>query len=384
MNPHSPRGRRIGGNHRVKRERSGTKAAKQPEAKSEMAKLHYLHAEDGVHGFVSRDLMPALSIESGDRVVFRTLDSGWGAVEQIRNFSKPHEFRPRDFSRDVAHALSGPVEIRGARPGMTLEIQLRRIRPGHWGWSAGPDLPAQLDRWLRLGNGVAGPPALIRVPRGAEATYWELQPDRRIGISRSGYRLSLKPFMGIMGMPVDQPGIQSTFPPTACGGNLDCKDLIEGSTLFLPIAVDGGLFFTGDGHAVQGDGEVAGPALNCPMEVEMELSVRGDLAIALPRARTREGWLTFGFHADLDQAAAIATVEMVKLMGELYGLSPKDALSMASLVVHLRVTQIVNGVRGVHAILPHGALEPLNKIPKRLSTSHTGREKVRGPVRKRK
>jgi acetamidase/formamidase len=83
------------------------------------------------------------------------------------------------------------------------------------------------------------------------------------------------------------------------------------------VAVAGGLFFTGDGHAVQGDGEVAGPALNCPMEVEMEFSLRRDLGMALPRAHTREGWLTFGFHPDLYEAAAIATVEMLKFMGEL-------------------------------------------------------------------
>jgi len=118
------------------------------------------------------------------------------------------------------------------------------------------------------------------------------------------------------------------------------------------------------------------------MEVEMEFSLRRDLPMALPRARTREGWLTFGFHADLDEAAAIATVEMLKVMGELYGLPSKDALSMASLIVHLRITQMVNGVRGVHAILPHGALEPLNRIPKRPSTSHTRREKVRGATRR--
>src|SRR5215475_14940783 len=134
-----------------------------------MAKLHHLHPEEGVHGFVSRDLEPALSIDSGDRVVFQTLDSGWGAVEQIRNFSEPREFRPRDLGRDGAHALTGPVEIRGAHPGMTLEIRLRRIRPGRWGWSAGSELPAKLDRWLGLANGAPGPPALIQVPRGAEA-----------------------------------------------------------------------------------------------------------------------------------------------------------------------------------------------------------------------
>ena len=114
----------------------------------------------------------------------------------------------------------------------------------------------------------------------------------------------------------------------------------------------------------------------------MKFFLRGDSAMTLPRVRTREGWLTFGFHQDLDEAAAIATVEMLNLMRELYGLSSKDALSMASLVVHLRVTQIVNGVKGVHAILPHGALEPLNRIPKRPSTSHTRREKVRGATRR--
>jgi acetamidase/formamidase len=101
------------------------------------------------------------------------------------------------------------------------------------------------------------------------------------------------------------------------------------------------------------------------MEVEMQLSLRSDLAITLPRARTREGWLTFGFHPDLDEAAAIATVEMLNLMGELYGLSSKDALSLASLVVDLRVTQIVNGVRGIHAVLPDSALKRVNKTPKR-------------------
>jgi acetamidase/formamidase len=322
-----------------------------------MAEVHHLCPEQGVHGFVSRDLKPVLSIDSGDTVVFKTLDSGWGVAEQPPHFTEPKAFSPRDLSRDVAHALTGPVEIRGARPGTVLEVRLKRIQPGRWGWSAGPRLPAQLDARLGLGGGASGPPALITVPRGDQSTYWELEPERGVGISRSGHQLQLHPFMGIMGMPLDKPGVQSTFPPTPCGGNMDCRELVAGTTLFLPIALPGGLFFTGDGHAVQGDGEVAGPALNCPMEVETEFVLRPDLAWALPRACTPEGWLTFGFHTSLDEAAAIAAVEMVKLMTEQYALSPKDALSLASLVVHLRVTQIVNGVRGVHAVLPHGALQ---------------------------
>jgi len=334
-----------------------------------MAKVYHLGPEQGVHGFVSRDLEPALTIEPGDTVIFQTLDAGWGAINQPTNFSEPQAFSPRDLQRDVAHALTGPVEIRGARPGMALEVRLRRIQPRHWGWSGGARLPAQLDGRLGIAGGASGPPALIQVPRGDQATYWELQPERGLGISRSGYQLRLSPFMGIMGMPLDQPGVQSTFPPTPCGGNMDCKDLVAGSILFLPVAVAGGLFFTGDGHAVQGDGEVAGPALNCPMEVEMEFHLRTDLTLSLPRARTAEGWLTFGFHSDLDEAAAIAAIEMVKLMTEQYGLPPKEALSLASLVVHLRVTQIVNGVRGVHALLPHGALKAPEPGPEKTPAS---------------
>src|SRR5215471_18277947 len=161
-----------------------------------MAKVHHLSPEQGVHGFVSRDVPPALAIDPGDTVVFRTLDSGWGAIEQPANFSEPKEFSPRDLSRDVAHALTGPVEIRGARPGMVLEIHLKRIQPGRWGWSAGANLPAQLDARLGISGGATGPPAVIQVPRGDAATYWELQPERGIGISRSGHQLRLSAFMG--------------------------------------------------------------------------------------------------------------------------------------------------------------------------------------------
>ena len=217
--------------------------------------LHRLGPAAGtVHGIFSRELAPVLSIASGDSVVFQTLDAGWGALEQEPGFIVPKVFAPRDLARDVAHCLTGPVRIEGAKPGMTLEIRIRSLRTGRWGWSAGPALPAQMDAALGLPASASGPPAVIEVPQGAEACYWALDPDRGRGTSRNGVRLKLHPFLGVMGMPLDMPGVQSTFPPTACGGNMDCRELIEGTVLFLPIAVEGGLFSCGDGHAVQGDG----------------------------------------------------------------------------------------------------------------------------------
>jgi len=176
--------------------------------------------------------------------------------------------------------------------------------------------------------------------------------------NEKGHRIALRPFMGVMGMPPDELGIHSTAPPRPCGGNMDCKELIAGSTLYLPIPVEGALFSVGDGHAAQGDGEVCTTGVECPMErVELTFRLREDLSITNPRARTAAGWLTLGFSPDLNEAAFLATEGMLQLMGEQFALPRAEALALASLVVDLRITQVCNGTRGVHALLPHGALQ---------------------------
>jgi acetamidase/formamidase len=161
----------------------------------------------------------------------------------------------------------------------------------------------------------------------------------------------------VIGMPPPEPGIHPTQPPRVSGGNIDCKELMAGSTLYLPIPVDGALFSAGDGHARQGDGEVSQVAIECPLErAELTLSVRDDLPLTTPIAWTPTAWLTFGFDEDLDEAAAIATDAMLDLMGREHDLERRDALALASLVVDLRVTQLVNRALGVHAVLAHDAV----------------------------
>src|SRR5437899_7044119 len=123
--------------------------------------LHRLGPAAGtVHGIFSRELAPALTIASGDTVVFQTLDAGWGALEQAPDFTVPKAFTPRDLTRAVAHCLTSPVRIEGAKPGMVLEIRIRRLRAGRWGWSAGPTLPSQMDAALGLPASASGPPAV--------------------------------------------------------------------------------------------------------------------------------------------------------------------------------------------------------------------------------
>jgi acetamidase/formamidase len=158
-------------------------------------------------------------------------------------------------------------------------------------------------------------------------------------------------------MPPAAKGIHGTGPPRTCGGNIDCKDLVAGATLFLPIAVDGALFSAGDGHGRQGDGEVSGTAIECPLErADLTLSVRDDLDLRDPIARTADSWIAFGFDEDLDEAAAHAVDVMLELMERELGLARRDALAFASVAVDLKVTQVVNGVKGVHAVLRDDAI----------------------------
>ena len=138
---------------------------------------------------------------------------------------------------------------------------------------------------------------------------------------------------------------------------MDCKLLVAGTRLYLPIPVDGALFSVGDGHAAQGDGEISGTAIECPVkQVDLTFVVHDDMKLTTPLAKTHEGWMTLGFHEDLDEAAYIAANAMVDWMMEHYKLSRKQALALASVTVDLRVTQIVNTTKGVHAVLRDDAV----------------------------
>jgi acetamidase/formamidase len=183
--------------------------------------------------------------------------------------------------------------------------------------------------------------------------HWELAD----GVGRTaGFELDLAPFLGVMGMPPPEPGVHSTGPPRRWGGNMDCRELVVGTTLYLPIPVDGALFSAGDGHAVQGDGEVSGTAIEAPTRAQLTLDVTDEPVLEWPVARLGGAWITLGFDEDIARAGEIALGGMLALMERELGVTGADALSLASLVVDLRATQIVNGSLGVHAVLRDDAL----------------------------
>jgi acetamidase/formamidase len=282
--------------------------------------LHELPLEQRtLHGHFSRDLEPVLTVEPGDSVRISVPNAGW-------YLESGEQFASRNPKIDDGHALAGPIEVRGARAGDTLVVGIDAVRPGSWGVT-----PTE-------------PPHEVR---------WKLDGDVGRALGRT---IRLAPFLGVLGMPPPEAGIHSTAPPRPCGGNIDCKELVAGTTLFLPILIDGARFSAGDGHAAQGDGEVSGCAIECPAEAELTLDLRTDLPLEWPVARTADAWLTFGFDAHLGRAARIAVDGMLDLLEREHGLGREDALAFASVVVDLRVTQVVNGVLGVHAVLRDGAI----------------------------
>ncbi len=310
-----------------------------------MAALHHLNAErKTLHGHFSRDLAPALTIDSGDSVRFQCLDANWGLEPYNGVDIHRRELEGRDPELDSGHALTGPVFIRGAKPGMTLAVRIDDIQVGQWGTTMAGGWPNPWNEKLEVST------------EGRFHT-WTFNHEANTARNQYGHTVTIRPFMGVYGMPPGEAGVHSTIPPRPTGGNIDCKELIAGSTLYLPIAVEGGLFSTGDGHAAQGDGEVSITAIECPMErVDLSFEVLDDMPLSTPIAKTAAGWVTMGFHEDLDEAMVIALDAMLKLLKRLHGLERVDALALASVTVDFRITQVVNRVKGVHAVLPHGAI----------------------------
>ena len=272
-----------------------------------------------LHGHFSRYLPAVLTIDPGDSIAFACPNAGW-------RLNAEETFEPRDEELDAGHALVGPVDVRGAKAGRTLVVHIDEVRPSSFGETWAPDTHVV---W-RIENGTA--------------------------VDERGTRVSLAPFLGVIGMPPDATGIHSTGPPRRWGGNIDCKELVAGTTLYLPISVDGAHLSAGDGHAAQGDGELSGTAIECFVERAQLTVDLSDLELRSPVARTKDSWIAFGFDEDLDLAAEQAIGTMLDLMERDYGIDRNYAIALGSVAVDLRVTQIVNGVKGVHAVLRDDAI----------------------------
>jgi acetamidase/formamidase len=300
---------------------------------------------ESVHwGYYDARLAPALTVASGDRVRIETMVAGGlqrlrlaGVTEaEIPDSLKAVEQRVTERGPG-AHPMSGPIFVQGAAPGDSLEVRILAIEFLHnFGVNAfspgGGVLPDEYP-YAQL--------KLFRWPAGADRV--EFKP---------GITLPIAPFFGSIGVaPPPLAGRISSRPPGWHGGNLDNKDLVAGSTLYLPVHVAGALLSVGDGHAMQGHGEVTGTALETSLRGTFELRVRKGPRLRWPRAETPTHYISMGLHEDLNEAARLATRELVDFLVAEKGLSRDDAYMLCSLAADLHVTQAVDATKGVHATI---------------------------------
>jgi len=293
-------------------------------------------------GFFDAALKPLITVNSGDVVVISTVSgsptqlpaAGSGlhvpaALPEIHAAVSPKLGGP--------HIMTGPVAVRGAKAGQVLEVRIKAIDLNYdWGYNVIRPLAGALpDDFAKT--------RLIHIP---------LDRARMVGKLPWGLELPLRPFFGIMvTAPPKEWGAVASPPPRRNGGNMDNKELVAGTTLYLPIHVDGALFSVGDGHGAQGDGEVCVTAIETGLIGTFELHVRGDMTLEWPLAETPTHVITMGFDPDLDDAVVIALRDMIKLICARTGMSREDAYTLCSLAADLRVTQVVNGAKGIHVML---------------------------------
>jgi acetamidase/formamidase len=293
-------------------------------------------------GYYDARVPPALRMAAGDRVRVETMVAG--GLQRLRLAGVGEDEIPdslKAVERLVtergpgAHPMSGPIYVEGAEPGDTLEIRVLTIEFLHpFGVNA-----------FSPGGGVLPddyPYAHLRLLRwrpGAERVEF-----------RPGVTLPLAPFFGSIGVaPPPLVGRISSRPPGWHGGNLDNKDLVAGSILYLPVHVTGALLSIGDGHALQGDGEVTGTALETSLRGTFEVRVRKGQRLRWPRAETPTHYIAMGLNEDLDEATRLATREMVEFLVAEKGMAREEAYMLCSLAADLHVTQAVDATKGVHA-----------------------------------
>lgn len=298
-------------------------------------------------GVFDATLPPIVTIESGDSVSFpNTWSHFMNELQPGVPISRLAELRTSNPGRGP-HSIIGPIAVKDAEPGDVVEIRYRRLHPASWG--------AVFNNPAALGTGL-----LPQDFSQGQIKYVDLDLATMQGKFAPDINIPLTPFQGTLGVappdgffPPLSPGVTSSVPPGPHGGNLDLRELAEGSVLYLPVWQPGALIYTGDSHAVQGDGEISLTALETRMqEVLIQIVLHKQKNFRWPVAETATHWITVGLDKDLNTAMALAARNAIDFLSTRAKLTPLDAYALSSIAVSFRVTQVVDIVRGVHAMIP--------------------------------
>jgi acetamidase/formamidase len=311
------------------------------------AETHHLQAtpKTVAWGYYAAATSPVLRINSGDAVEVDTVITNSPArLEEAGVPADQVQKELRDIYREVTnkgpggHILTGPIHVEGAQPGDVLEVRIRDIRLA---------IPHAYNAF-RPGAGF--------LPEDFPYSKMKIIPldaKRMVAKFADGIEIPLHPFFGSMGVaPPESAGRINSAPPGIHAGNLDNKELVAGTSLFIPVHVHGALFLVGDGHAGQGNGEVTITALETSLSGTLQFLVHKERKLKWPCAETPTHFITMGLHEDLNEATRLAVREMIDFLTSEKGLTRDDAYMLASVAADLSITQLVDGTKGVHMMIP--------------------------------
>ncbi len=305
-------------------------------------KLHLLPAtlETTQWGWFDNSQAPVLRIDAGDSVMLETMMHSHNQVVPGTTIEQIKKLRT-DFPGRGPHTLTGPIYVEGAEPGDVLKVRLNKIVPRAYATNFNvPGLFGQFPKEYQDGQ--------------VKYVYLDLQ--KKTVEFLPGVVIPLRPFPGTLGVARKEPGRYSSVPPGEYAGNLDIRDMVEGTTLFVPVHVRGALLWTGDSHAGQGNGEVNLTAIETAYkEFNITVDVVKDKPLDFPRIETPKSWITMGFDKDLSVAWDQARAQTIKLLSELRRIPEDDATKLMARVSDCRVSQVVNIKKGIHCLSPKNA-----------------------------
>jgi acetamidase/formamidase len=283
--------------------------------------IQYTLTREQTHNKFSSTIKPILTVQSGAVIEAFTKEASDG---QFNLNSTIEALDSLDF--EPIHPLTGPVYVENAQPGDVLKVTLHTIELGDWGWNA-----------IVPGFGFLAEHINVKYLK-----LYELGKDKTSVTFKNDIKLQLNPFPGVMGVAPDTSELLSTIPPRANGGNMDDPNMTEGTVMYFPVFVEGGLFSIGDGHAVQGLGEVCGTAIEAPLRIVYEIELLKDKSIKEPQYETDTYYATTGFAPTLDEAAKKATLYMVNYLKANHNLTTDEAYALCSLAGDLQIAEVVD------------------------------------------
>lgn len=287
----------------------------------QIPKPEYSLSNEQTHNKFSRKIAPVLSVPDGAIIEFNTEEATDG---QLNANSTIEDVMSLSF--EPIHPLTGPVYVEGAQPGDVLAVKLHEIKIGAWGWTA------IIPGFGFLSDDFTEP--FLKTYQFNEGDQFVEFNDR--------IKLPVKPFAGVLGVAPNTDSLLSTIPPRANGGNMDDPFMVAGTTVYLPIFVEGALFSIGDAHVTQGLGEVCGTAIEAPMRFIVELNVIKGKKIQEPQYETDDYYATTGFDTTIDGAAKKAVKYMVNFLVEEKGMEPNEAYVLCSLAGDLHIAEVVD------------------------------------------